>query len=1405
MLNEILFLLLGTTVKESLGSITINLLSDFLSVKISDKKMRKAVCRFRKELYLWVVQFQKKNDGTIVTTGAFLNYLENYRVIDRIYEYAFSTETELLKEDEFLQDLKTRSVAYVREQNGLVNATDGAILEEFYDQLLRKVQKFIRSTSGLKYQEVLYQINQIRLGNKLIYEELLHNSLLTKSALERIEQIYQEMQELLIKNGPDLNEEWFVKQNRETIMNMGDRYMPELNVELPIQTDIEIMAADSDVFQQISEKYNNILINMNKVGRYNEIMHCFAEQLSEILRTSCTFELFNKNRKSLEMLISLVYSCAGKHIKQITKENSSTMQEYDRQLSLRLYMQIRQGIDELQGFLSKERVQLLQHPFLLIHGKGGVGKSHLIAATVEDRRKKGKRSILLLGQDFPEDCIIWQRVRDLIKTEPDEEKFLERLNELAREKHGRILLFIDAINEGGGRKLWKDRLEGVVKKIAKYPYLGLVFSIRDEFMREMTPQSLLDRCHITKLAHTGFGAYTNQLVEVYFAYYDIDKSALSYFPREFSNGLFLRLFCEGHKGKSKNDIKINTGAIYRNYLKSMDEKLADRYQYSKEIDFVDALLKQFVEKSYGKNTRNKLEKEYAKKMVVSLAGEYQIPTRIYDDLLAEGVLALSEEKSEEYVYITYERLADHIFVKSKIKEVLEKSRSDEELLEELNQPGILEELACMLPEYNLELFERFPQLADETMAVQAEIDSIAWRTEGELDENKILDYVNEHIVPDPLLWEKFYESLIWISINEKHVFNAQFLHDNLISDCMADRDACYIPLFLEWRGNQSPVQYLLDWIDMVDQRQVSVTEKQVYLCALILSWMLIVTDIKYRDQISAALCCLLRGHIYVMKQVLEQFEQVDDMYILERLYAVAYGVVTFEKNTKAVKELAEYVYETIFNKAVIVPDILVRDAAKGIVLYANSVCSNSAIDIQKVVGPYHSNFPEIPDKETIERYEENSKEKGWREGVWAQNKILSSMQIDDRNHYYGDFGRYVFQNFFRDWKELPADALMRVAIQDIFRRGYDVKKHGRFDWQTGRYAELQTNKVERIGKKYQWQALYQLAAQVSDQFQRKNEATGEMEYNTGAYEPNLRDFDPTVNDKNFVGSYGAIKPILIENYEMDHQDWLKITDDYPGFEESMIMVVGEDTYVGLSGYWDWDEPIPAGFEKYDCPMKNMWFMSQAYIVRDEDFECCKKYLENANFWGRWMPEPTDNYSIYNREYYWSDVQKYYENEYYGGNEWQQIWQADIPQISDVSFLVPIYSYVATGEKEFQNISYNRWKKPCKTLYQKCKLSYGSENTVMYDQGGKMICFDSVEIFGEDRGFFFHKATLEKFLADNHYRIFWQVLGEKRIIGGSYHDEKNNGYMEYTGFYCMEDGKFCGNIRLEKTGGREILK
>ena len=85
---------------------------------------------------------------------------------------------------------------------------------------------------------------------------------------------------------------------------------------------------------------------------------------------------------------------------------------------------------------------------------------------------------------------------------------------------------------------------------------------------------------------------------------------------------------------------------------------------------------------------------------------------------------------------------------------------------------------------------------------------------------------------------------------------------------------------------------------------------------------------------------------------------------------------------------------------------------------------------------------------------------------------------------YGDVGRYTFQCKFHRWeKVVNVDLLSNYACELIFEKyGYDVEKHGEFDRNLG-YISRHENEIERIGKKYQWLALYETLARVSDTHQ----------------------------------------------------------------------------------------------------------------------------------------------------------------------------------------------------------------------------------------------------------------------------------------------------------------------------------
>jgi hypothetical protein len=90
-----------------------------------------------------------------------------------------------------------------------------------------------------------------------------------------------------------------------------------------------------------------------------------------------------------------------------------------------------------------------------------------------------------------------------------------------------------------------------------------------------------------------------------------------------------------------------------------------------------------------------------------------------------------------------------------------------------------------------------------------------------------------------------------------------------------------------------------------------------------------------RDWVTKALVQLLRGHLDVMRTLVERFWAVDDPYVVQRVVAIAYGSLLRSTPAQAnqAKALADLVHALVFTRP-IRSDELLLDAARGIVRWA---------------------------------------------------------------------------------------------------------------------------------------------------------------------------------------------------------------------------------------------------------------------------------------------------------------------------------------------------------------------------------------------------------------------------------------------------------------------------------------
>lgn len=306
---------------------------------------------------------------------------------------------------------------------------------------------------------------------------------------------------------------------------------------------------------------------------------------------------------------------------------------------------------------------------------------------------------------------------------------------------------------------------------------------------------------------------------------------------------------------------------------------------------------------------------------------------------------------------------------------------------------------------------------------------------------------------------------------------------------MAERDALWIPYTYEqfsgYESDNSAVRRIIDWAWNEDNRD-NISDEAIFLMSQTILWFTTSSNRTLRDSATKALICLLEDRIHIVIHLLEKFNNINDPYVLQRLYAVAYGCAVRTSKTDDLLDLGNCIFKLVFATEYVIPDILLRDYAKSTIEYAVHKGKTFEFDLSKIQPPYKSDLSdEIPTDDEISELEFNYEDDNFQDYFWSQNSILDSMVTEhsERSSSYGDFGRYVFQHALSYWG-IDVNALSNLAIKWIFGKyGYDVEKHGKFDRMVvnnnyGRHSHV----VERIGKKYQWIAFYELLAMISDNY-----------------------------------------------------------------------------------------------------------------------------------------------------------------------------------------------------------------------------------------------------------------------------------------------------------------------------------
>lgn len=1249
---------------------------------------------------------------------------------------------------------------------------------------------------------------------------------------------------------------WFRARLDEAVQAAGPRYTPEIHIDLPIARDLESFGRSPAVFDDLKSRAKGIrraFQTVSRLGRHEEepsravSTETLTSSLDEILDAMAQIKpvpigklpfagiaekittALEKTGKILEAPSRLEDECLAEHLKKETPSSPKWSSFGERR---NIVYRLQSELDDARSSLERAD-SIAGGQLMLLKGKAGTGKTHLLCDFAKRRLEAGVPTVLLMGQRFIATDDPWtQAIQQLGLQDVSAEEFVGALEMAAQAAGRRALLIIDALNEGQGRSIWPAHLAAFLASVQKSPWIGVLLSVRSEYEDAIIPEEIRNQAAF--VIHHGFEGQEYEAAKTFFSHYGLEFPSSPILYPEFNHPLFLKTVCLGLKGTGQRRLPRGfhgITAVFDLFLQAVNGRLAKSLDFDPREQLVRAALEKLADRLGGTGARW-MERGEAKAVVDALLPNRGFEDSLYRGLVVEGVLSegmrlQQEEPGSEFVYVSYNRFADHLVADSLLRKHLDSS-APQAAFEEggplafiwngdahlFVPPGLIEALCIQIPERTgRELFDLAPALYEHWGAGNAFRQSVVWR-KPEAFSDTTGQMLNRFIRHDRDM-DGALNVLLTVATLEHHSLNAEFLDKRLRRDSMPERDAWWSTYLHRAWETQGAVDRLIDWAWAVkpDDKLDGAT---VDLCSIALAWMLTTSNRFVRDRATKAMVSLLTGRVEATVKLVGRFADVDDPYVIERVYAVAYGVAMRSHDAAGVGRLASLVYEKVFADGHPPAHILLRDYARGVVERALYLGSDLEIDERSIRPPYKSTWPKIPTEEEIQPLiPDLSQELSDREKIGGRLRIQFSVMND------GDFARYVIGTNWHqtNWLSLSLDEkpwqqmkgsprvdfppwfdltlVQRYVFWRVFDLGWTDDLFGEFDGSRGD-SSRRGNKPERVGKKYQWIAYHEILAYIADHYQyqpRYGEDSDERKYE-GPWQDTLRDIDPSCTlrspledlpeDADHKPSWWA--PSRYENWKDDltHRDWVMV-EDVPDIEALLCTTnpADESRWINASGYFGWTSPHPADVEPSLVDRRIVWLACTAYVLRVKDSEAFINWAKAKDFWDGSILEPPRFGDMFLGEYPWSPA-FHSLNRSSADTYGRKNFEGNCP----VQVRAMTYGYrKELGRSDCSVDGSYFLRLPDLDFVERLGLRWFGSGTDYLDEDGRLAAFDPTTREEGARVLLIREDILKRYLSKNGLVFCWIISGE-RVVYRSQRPERGHrdGILNIRGVGILEENE-----------------
>jgi hypothetical protein len=846
-------------------------------------------------------------------------------------------------------------------------------------------------------------------------------------------------------NREQFTAEWFRKKLEVAITNAGDRYTPELHVDLPISKRFDALGRTPAFHGQLNSLYQKLrgAGARFRPGSVSEEARESATQAAEAVR--------QLSGLLDEVLVPIVEEPGPASVRRIPTEK---LAEQARTLSEQLYgtwnalhqlvrerprpeskeegqdatrrkieedaqycLVVASAANELASFCCDVEAVVANNPALLLGGEAGQGKTHLFCDVAERDMKAGRPRILLHGSHFA-DAEPWSQIVRMLGLNCTTDEFLGAL-EAAGQAYGcRILVLIDALNEGDGRALWEKYLPGMLTEMARSPWLGIAVSVRSSYEALVIPDGLVPG-RLTRVVHYGFQEHEYEAVHRFFQHFGIQPTIPLLVP-EFTKPLFLKLFCQSMHEQGLTQVPLGLRgitAILDSFVVGVNRKLSRRMNYDERSNLVQKAIDLIVTLMAEKGCY-RLPRETVVAAVNKLHPTPGYEQSLFRNLVTEGVLAennwYGEKGTRDVVQITYERFGDHLLARCLLDRYLNpkspgKAFGPGARLGKLvktasdcwRHAGLLEAFSVQLPErVGKELVELAKHTRSFGAVQRAFIQSLVWRDAKAFGKGAF-EYFDS-ILRNDLTRGDVLDAMLTVAPVPDHPLNAEGLHRLLSAQPMPQRDAWWSVFLPEQSETKQAVDRLVDWA-WGDSGRMLPSDDVVILAGTALGWFLTSSNRFLRDRATKALVRLFDNKLTLLTRLLERFRGVDDPYVTERLMAVAYGCAMRCTCPVGLAELAAEASAQVFGNEGLIPQILTREYASGVVESAKVRGAVGPEAFPESIPPYRSKWPaiKIPSSKTLEKWGK------WRQDMGPAERGQSEVYSSITGHGLSDFSNYV--------------------------------------------------------------------------------------------------------------------------------------------------------------------------------------------------------------------------------------------------------------------------------------------------------------------------------------------------------------------------------------------------------------